>query len=69
MLKEKTGMSEQPPEVRIRNFDEVALGYTEEEALQEASRCLQCKKPQCTGGCPVEVNIPAFIARIKEKVF
>ncbi len=69
MLKNKTRMSEQPPEVRIRNFNEVALGYTEEEAVQEASRCLQCKKPRCVEGCPVEIDIPAFIAKIKEGDF
>ncbi len=67
MLEKKTKMAEQPPVERICNFDEVALGYTEEEALIEASRCLQCKKPACVEGCPVEINIPAFIARIKEK--
>ena len=69
MLKKKTKMSEQPPEERNKNFDEVALGYTEEEALQEASRCLQCKKPLCIDGCPVEINIPEFIARIVDKDF
>ena len=69
MLKEKTKMSEQPPEERNKNFDEVALGYTEEEALQEASRCLQCKKPLCIDGCPVEINIPGFIAKIVDKDF
>ncbi len=67
MLKEKTKMSEQPPKVRAKNFNEVALGYTEEEALQEASRCLQCKKPLCVEGCPVGIDIPGFIAKIKEK--
>lgn len=67
MLEKKTKMAEQPPAERICNFDEVAKGYTEEEALIEASRCLQCKKPACVEGCPVEINIPAFIAKIKEK--
>lgn len=67
MLEKKTKMAEQPPIERIRNFDEVAKGYTEEEALIEASRCLQCKKPACVEGCPVEIDIPAFIAKIKEK--
>ncbi len=67
MLKKKTRMSEQPPEVRVKNFNEVALGYTEEEALLEASRCLQCKKPRCVEGCPVDIDIPAFIAKINEK--
>ena len=69
MLKTKTKMSEQPPAERKKNFNEVAQGYTEEEALQEASRCLQCKKPRCVEGCPVEINIPAFIARIRERDF
>jgi glutamate synthase (NADPH/NADH) small chain len=59
--KEAVPMPKQPPEVRKRNFNEVALGYTEEQALEEASRCLQCPKPQCVQGCPVEIDIPAFI--------
>ncbi|WP_394328173.1 NADPH-dependent glutamate synthase [Caldicoprobacter faecalis] len=59
-------MREQDPEVRRRNFDEVALGYTLEEAVQEAKRCLQCKKPMCVEGCPVNVRIPQFIAAIVE---
>jgi len=54
---------------RIHNFDEVALGFTEENALEEASRCLNCPKPQCKKGCPVEVPIPEFIQLIKEKKF
>jgi glutamate synthase (NADPH/NADH) small chain len=65
--KKKTKMAEQPPEIRKRNFNEVAQGYTVEEALLEASRCLQCKKPLCVAGCPVGIDIPAFIARINEK--
>lgn len=59
-------MREQDPEVRRRNFDEVALGYTLEEAVQEAKRCLQCKKPMCVEGCPVNVRIPQFIAAVVE---
>lgn len=55
--------------VRVKNFDEVALGYSEEQALIEASRCLQCKKPLCMEGCPVEVPIPDFIKLIKEKKY
>jgi glutamate synthase (NADPH/NADH) small chain len=55
------------PKDRIHSFQEVALGFTEEEALVEASRCLNCKEPQCVKGCPVAVNIPAFIKLIKEK--
>ncbi len=69
MLEKKTKMPEQPPEERICNFDEVALGYTEEQAVLEASRCLQCKRPACVEGCPVGINIPAFIAKIKERDF
>ncbi len=62
-------MPEQRPEERIHNFNEVALGYTEEQAVIEANRCLQCKKPQCIKGCPVEINIPAFIKNIAERGF
>lgn len=56
----------QPAEERIRNFDEVALGYTHEMALEEARRCLQCKKPLCVQGCPVEVEIKDFIAALAD---
>jgi glutamate synthase (NADPH/NADH) small chain len=62
-------MPKQAPEVRRRNFNEVALGYPEEQALVEASRCLQCPKPQCVLGCPVEIDIPAFIQLMKDKQF
>ncbi len=65
----RQAMPEQKPEVRRRNFDEVPLGYTPELAMKEASRCLQCKKPACREGCPVEVDIPAFIKCIKEGDF
>jgi len=65
----KHKMPEQDPKVRARNFDEVALGYSEEDAVAEADRCLNCKVPQCRKGCPVEVDIPAFISKIKEKDF
>lgn len=51
---------------RIKNFDEVNLGYTLEEAVQEANRCLECKKPRCVSACPVGIDIPGFIARIKD---
>ncbi len=57
-------MREQDPEVRRRNFNEVALGYSLEEAIEEAKRCLQCKKPMCVEGCPVNVRIPQFIAAV-----
>lgn len=60
---------EQEPKVRARNFEEVCLGYNEEEAVAEAKRCLTCKKPRCVGGCPVSIDIPAFIARVKEADF
>ncbi len=65
----RTPMPEQKPEVRRRNFEEVPLGYTPEMAQTEASRCLQCKKPSCVQGCPVNVNIPAFIKHIHEGDF
>jgi len=67
--KEAIEMPKQEPKVRAKNFREVALGYTEEMALEEASRCLQCLKPQCVAGCPVEVPIPEFIKCIREKKY
>ncbi|MBQ7077658.1 MAG: NADPH-dependent glutamate synthase [Lachnospiraceae bacterium] len=60
---------EQDPKVRATNFEEVCLGYNEEEAVKEASRCLECKNPQCVSGCPVSINIPGFIKKIKERDF
>ena len=60
---------EQDPEVRIRNFDEVALGYSAEQAVEEAKRCLQCKDRPCVSGCPVEIDIPAFIKLVAEQRF
>ena len=63
----RTPMREQDPKERINNFNEVALGYSEEEALLEASRCLQCPKPRCIEGCPVGIDIPAFISLIRER--
>jgi len=62
-------MPKQTPEERIHNFFEVAKGYTDEMAIEEATRCLQCKNPQCIKGCPVGINIPAFIKLIKEGKF
>ena len=62
-------MPEQEPGVRRRNFDEVPLGYTPELAMKEAERCLQCKKPSCLEGCPVAIDIPAFIKLLKEGEF
>ncbi len=64
--KSRTPMPEQDAKVRAKNFDEVALGYTPDMARAEAMRCLRCKKPLCVGGCPVNVNIPAFITEIAE---
>jgi len=62
-------MPKQDPKMRIQNFDEVALGYSREQAMREASRCLQCKKAFCVEGCPVDIDIPAFIAKIREGDF
>ena len=62
-------MPEQNPKLRIQNFKEVALGYTDSNALKEASRCLQCKKPPCVEGCPVNVQIPELIKQVKEGDF
>ena len=55
---------EQEPKVRATNFKEVCLGYDKEEATAEATRCLQCKNPQCVKGCPVNINIPGFISEL-----
>lgn len=65
----KNPMPTQAPEVRAHNFQEVALGYTEETAVQEALRCLNCKNMPCVTGCPVNIHIPEFIAKIKESDF
>ena len=65
----KTPMPEQDPKVRARNFKEVALGYTPEQAIEEANRCLKCKNPKCVEGCPVNVRIPEFIAKVQEGDF
>ncbi|MBQ1509388.1 MAG: NADPH-dependent glutamate synthase [Selenomonadaceae bacterium] len=65
----KHEMPVQDPKVRAHNFDEVALGYDEETAVAEAERCLHCKVPQCRKGCPVSVNIPEFIGKVKERDF
>jgi glutamate synthase (NADPH/NADH) small chain len=63
----RTAMPEQDPVVRSKNFEEVAQGYTLEMALAEADRCLQCKKPKCVPGCPVEIDIPGFIGALARK--
>ena len=60
---------EQKPEVRAKNFEEVCFGYNEYEAVKEASRCLRCKNPRCVLGCPVSIDIPSFVAKVKEKDF
>lgn len=65
----KIPISEQDPKVRAANFEEVCLGYTEDEAVAEASRCLNCKKPLCVDGCPVSIDIPAFIQHVKNRNF
>ncbi len=62
-------VSEQAPEVRAKNFEEVCLGYIDEEAIQEANRCLTCKNPKCVDGCPVSINIPGFISYMKNGEF
>ena len=65
----KVAMPEQDPQVRARNFKEVALGYTAEMAIEEANRCLGCKNPKCVEGCPVNVRIPEFIKKVQEGDF
>ncbi len=60
---------EQEPKVRAKNFDEVCLGYNKEEAMDEATRCLNCKNPKCVQGCPVSIDIPAFIEQVKNGDF
>ncbi len=69
MSLEKVKMPEQDPNVRNRNFDEVALGYTPEMAIEEAKRCLHCKHKPCVNGCPVNVPIPEFIEKVTEGDF
>src|ERR1039458_847582 len=62
----RTAIPEQPAKLRATNFDEVTLGYDQETAILEASRCIQCKKPKCVEGCPVGIDIGAFIKLIGE---
>ena len=69
MSLKKNEMPVQAPDVRNKNFSEVALGYTEEQAIDEAKRCLNCKNKPCTTGCPVQIDIPAFIAQVAEGNF
>ncbi|NFA42822.1 NADPH-dependent glutamate synthase [Clostridium botulinum] len=65
----RTPVTEQAPELRAKNFEEVCLGYNEEEAVKEAKRCLGCKNPKCVEGCPVSIDIPGFIAKAKDGDF
>lgn len=69
MSLKKNEMPSQAPDVRNKNFKEVTLGYTREQAIDEANRCLNCKNKPCVGGCPVAIDIPSFIAKIKEEDF
>ena len=62
----KVPVREQDPKVRATNFEEVCLGYNQEEAMDEATRCINCKNAKCIQGCPVSINIPAFIKEVKE---
>ena len=68
-MMKKVPVREQEPLVRAKNFDEVCLGYNEEEAVAEAQRCLNCKNPRCVQGCPVSIDIPAFIQEVKNRDF
>ncbi len=69
MSLKKNEMPTQDPAVRRYNFDEVTYGYTAEQAIDEAKRCLNCKKPLCVSGCPVQIDIPAFIAKVAQGDF
>ena len=69
MSLEKVKMPEQAPDIRNHNFEEVAKGYTKEMAMEEATRCLNCKNPLCKKGCPVGVPIPEFIAEVAKGNF
>ena len=69
MSLKKCPMPSQEPNIRKNNFDEVALGYTEEMAVEEATRCLVCKNPKCRVGCPVQIDIPTFVKLVSERKF
>ena len=69
MSLKKNEMPTQAPEIRAKNFLEVATGYTKEQAMAEAERCLNCKNKPCVGGCPVAIDIPEFVAKIREEDF
>ena len=63
----QTTMSKQDPQARAKNFNEVGLGYTKEEAISEAKRCLKCKKPPCVAGCPVSIDIAGVLEEIEKQ--
>jgi glutamate synthase (NADPH/NADH) small chain len=69
IIPKKTPMPEQPPAERIKNYNEVPYGYTPEQAIAEAKRCLECARPLCVEGCPVNINIPAFLKLVAEGDF
>ena len=69
LIPHRVPMPEQPPEERVKNFNEVPLGFSEEQAMEEAKRCIQCKNTPCIPGCPVEIDIPAFIDLIAQGEF
>ena len=69
MSLKKNPMPSQEPAVRAHNFDEVTIGYSAETAVDEALRCLSCKNMPCVSGCPVNIHIPEFIAKVKEPLF
>jgi len=68
-IKKRVPIAEQNPKIRATNFEEVCLGYTQDEAVEEASRCLNCKKPMCVTKCPVAIDIPGFIQHVKNREF
>ena len=69
MTPKKNEMPVQPADIRNKNFDEVALGYSAETAVAEAKRCLSCKHKPCVSGCPVQIDIPEFIQKVAEGDF
>src|SRR5512136_686755 len=69
IIPKKTLMPEQLPAERIHNYNEVPYGYTEEQAMAAAKRCLECAKPSCMQGCPVNINIPGFLDLVSEGDF
>lgn len=69
IIPNKTPMPEQPPAERVKNYEEVPYGYTPEQAMAEAQRCLMCKRPGCMGGCPVGINIPGFLQLVADGDF